>query len=109
MSELSKLSADEFDVLARCEAVIHEGLEAFHAVGMALCTIRDSKLYREQYPTFEAYLNARWNMKRRRAYMHMDAYTKIAELPPDEWPDNEAQARMLDPLPAVVSHFPIIH
>lgn len=32
------------------------------AVGKALLTIRDSKLYREQFQTFNYYCKARWGM-----------------------------------------------
>lgn len=35
--------------------------------------IRDSRLYRQQFPTFEAYCRERWGLKRQRAYELMDA------------------------------------
>jgi hypothetical protein len=39
------------------ENVIERGLSTFVEVGNALLEIRDSKLYRETHPTFEAYLH----------------------------------------------------
>jgi hypothetical protein len=40
--------------------------------GRALREIRDSRLYRAKYPTFEAYLKEVWEMSRSRAYQLID-------------------------------------
>ena len=37
-------------------------MKSFVAVGRALFTIRDSKLYREEFKTFNEYCNVRWGM-----------------------------------------------
>jgi len=42
--------------------------EAFVAVGLALKAIRDRRLYRERYGTFEEYSARRWELSRRRGY-----------------------------------------
>ncbi len=47
------LSTGERAVLIRAEATIERGLTSFIAVGEALSEVRDSRLYREEYGTFE--------------------------------------------------------
>lgn len=54
--------------LTALESTIRRGLATFIEVGSALAEIRDSKLYREEYPTFDAYCRDRWQMGRHRAY-----------------------------------------
>lgn len=56
-----------------CEKVIQEGRETFVKVGNALIEIREAKLYRAGYSTFEEYLSKRWGLQRQRAYELMDA------------------------------------
>ena len=55
------LSEAEQKKLAECEAIIETGLAEFVKVGNALLAIRNDKLYREQYGTFEEYCKARWS------------------------------------------------
>jgi len=43
-------------------------LNAFYEVGFALMQIRDNRLYREVYGTFEEYCKEKWGMSRPRAY-----------------------------------------
>ena len=40
--------------------------------------IRDNRLYRETYGTFEEYCKEKWNLERRRAYQLIDGY-KVSE------------------------------
>ena len=49
------LNIDERNELERCEVVIRQGLETFIEVGQALMTIRDKRLYRIEFGTFEDY------------------------------------------------------
>ncbi len=63
------------------ETVIEEGRQTFADVGNALAEIRDAKLYREVYPTFEEYCRARWGMSRIHSYRQIAA-AKIAEMLP---------------------------
>jgi hypothetical protein len=67
---LSKLERRKF---AACERTIKEGLKPFLAVGRALLCIRDGRLYRERYVTFDEYCEQRWNLRKTRAYQLMDA------------------------------------
>jgi phage N-6-adenine-methyltransferase len=92
------LTVTEQDRLAMCEEVIEQGLATFVDVGMALLEVRDSRLYRLAYPTFEAYCEARWNMSRKRAYDLTFAAQVVQSLSPIgdiRMPTNEAQAREL--------------
>lgn len=68
--ELTQHEATELD---RCEIVIEKGIKTFVAVGKALLEIRDDKLYRTTYPTFEDYCQQRWQLDRRYAYRIMDS------------------------------------
>lgn len=106
----TQLSAIEADRLTVLENRIAAGLRTFLEVGAALMEIRDSRLYRAEHRTFEAYCRERWRMGRRNAYQLMDAATVVANvrncahllLEPDSdlrLPANEAQARPLKRLP----------
>lgn len=98
---IGALTDDERTMLAQCERVIERGLATFIEVGEALLTVRDARLYRVSYPTFEDYCRERWELSRPRAYQLIDAAGTVHALstnvdtPP---PANEAQARELAPL-----------
>jgi len=85
--------------LAECESVIERGLATFVEVGQALMEIRERRLYREQYETFEDYCRERWGWVASRA-RQLIAAAEVAKtvtmvtLPPP----NERQARELVPL-----------
>ncbi len=55
---------------------------AFYKAGKALNEIRDRKLYRTQYKTFEAYVKERFCMKQSRSYQLMDAAIVVDNLLP---------------------------
>lgn len=100
-AELSRVESGE---LARHEAVIEKGLTTFIDVGNALLAIKDGKLYRDVFMTFEEYCSTRWNMHRSRAYRFIDAAEVVNNLrgqmsPIGDIPRNEAQARPLAALP----------
>lgn len=95
------MDAIELSRLQECERVIERGLKTFTDVGNALLEIRDSKLYRAEYGTFEDYCRDRWGWERRHAYRMIEATQAVenvsnwTQLPP---PANEAQARPLTKL-----------
>jgi hypothetical protein len=95
------LSADEAQILAHYEEVIARGIKTFVEVGRALMTIRDRKLYRANYATFEAYCRERWDLSRPYAYQLIDAAVVVENLSgiTDIVPVNEAQAQPLTRLP----------
>jgi hypothetical protein len=84
--------------LTELEDVIERGLSNFIEVGRALTEIRDSKLYRETHPTFEAYCQERWGFSARRAYQLIEAKRTAGRLRTSgsqEAPMNERQARAI--------------
>jgi hypothetical protein len=69
----SKLPVPPGGDLARLEAVIERGLTTFIEVGAALLEIRERRLYREGFDSFEGYCRDRWGMARRTAYRYIEA------------------------------------
>jgi hypothetical protein len=53
---LSATEQADYDV---CEAVVQKGWDAFVQVGLALARIRDKKLYRAEFNSFEEYCRQR--------------------------------------------------
>lgn len=95
------LTASESTALAEHEAVIERGIKTFYEVGMALADIRDRKLYRAAYGTFEEYAQQRWQMSRRRAYQMIEAAGVVQNFSHSEInaPATESQARELSRVP----------
>ena len=96
----SALSITERSRLDELETVIRRGLQSFIEAGEALTEVRDSRLYRHTYATFEEYCRDRWNISDSRARQLVAAAetvttVTVAGLPA---PSNEAQARELAPL-----------
>lgn len=102
-----ELTQREATALDRCEIVIERGIKTFVAVGKALVEIRDQRLYRTTYATFEDYCQQRWQLARTTAYQLVDAarvadaleagddvepMSAMADIPP---PVNERQTRPL--------------
>jgi hypothetical protein len=95
------LSPAEAKSLEHYEQVIAQGIKTFVEVGQALYAIREQRLYRQDYGTFEDYLRQRWDLSRPHAYRMIDAAKVMENLSPigDIVPVNEAQARPLASLP----------
>ena len=91
------LSAVEVQTLEHYERIIAQGIKTFVEVGHALVIIRDERLYRESYGTFEDYLRQRWDLSRPYAYQLIDAAQVVdaVSATADIVPVNEAQARPL--------------
>ncbi|MCA9368524.1 hypothetical protein KC887_09845, partial [Candidatus Kaiserbacteria bacterium] len=70
-----------------------------YEVGTALLHIKDHRLYREDYASFEDYCRDRWNFGRHRGYQLMNAATVADNLLTivtiDDLPASESQAREL--------------
>jgi hypothetical protein len=80
-AELSNvLSMTELQSFQSLEKVILRGVESFLATGSALKEIRDRKLFREDFQTFEAYVKDRWGFRKSRAYQLIDAADIKADL-----------------------------
>lgn len=78
--ELSALNLTEQARLMYCETIIEKGFNTFVEVGKALFEIRNNKLYRYAFSTFESYCKDRWQLKRQRAYELMDAAEVVTTL-----------------------------
>src|ERR1035437_3525591 len=90
------LTAHEKRDLEKAERKIVTVLKSFLEVGLALKEIRDKRLYRQQYDTFEEYCIRRWDFSRIRAYQICAASEVVADLSTVvniPLPGNEAQAR----------------
>jgi len=93
---LTPLETDRFDVL---EATIDLGARHFVAVGEALREIRDSKLYREDFKSFEDYCESRWDFTRQRAGQLIRAFQTSENLETVGFQiETERQARTLGQL-----------
>lgn len=99
-----RLTDAERGELARREAAVKAG---FTAAAENLAYIRDHRLYREGFATFEAYLSARWNIGRAQGYRLVEHATTLRALaapcgPPLPLPTAERQTRPLKKLPLPV-------
>lgn len=88
------LSSLEERKLESLEKTIEAGLGTFVEVGNALLEIRDARLYRASYGTFEAYCRERWGFSKSYGNMLVAA----AEMATIVAIQNEGQARALAPL-----------
>lgn len=69
------------DRLDDLEQIITNGKAAFLEVGEALGEIRDNKLYKAKYSSFEAYLEERWQISRAQGYRLIAGF-KVAKMSP---------------------------
>lgn len=98
---MNELTPAEIDDLARLESSIETGKRVFEVVGIALAEIRNRKLYRRDYGTFEVYCQERWGWSRFRSLQLIAACEVVQDLPEGlqkEVP-NERVARELGKLP----------
>lgn len=95
------LTGAELEELGSLEATVERGLRAFWEIGQALQQIRDKRLYRQEYATFEEYCICRWEMSRRSAYQLIEAATVYENVRHGAQilPANERQTRPLVTLP----------
>lgn len=95
------LSEPESADLARLEAGIDRARRSFVEAGDALAEVRDRRLYRADYPTFEAYCKSRWGYTPRYGNMLVASAAVVRELGTTVpvAPATESQARELLALP----------
>lgn len=98
---VSALTAAERDLKAELEATIRAGLATFVEVGQALRQVRDARLYRDDFETFEDYCLGRWQMSRIRGYQLIEAAEVVSTMVNNDLPapPNERQARELAKVP----------
>jgi hypothetical protein len=94
------LNIDESHELERCEVVIKQGLQTFIEVGQALMTIKEKRLYRIAFKTFEDYCVERWSINKAYANRLIQATESITNLTPMGviLPQSERQVRPLTSL-----------
>jgi hypothetical protein len=94
------LTPSEQQQLTELETAIERGFQTFLEVGAALAAVRDARLYRAEYATFEDYCQARWGMTRRNANHLIGAVDVVETLGTTvPKPTNERQARALGKVP----------
>lgn len=62
------------------EAKIKIHLRSFNEAGEALCEMRDNRLYRDEFPTFEQYCDVKWGFSDRRARQLIFASKVVGQL-----------------------------
>lgn len=84
------------------EKIIERGQKTFVEVGTALAEIRDSKLYRSDFDTFESYLKSKWGFEKRYAQYLIASAEVVHSLPEQKRTivRTETQARALAKVPA---------
>ncbi len=65
------------------EAVIRHGSLTFFEVGLALANIRDKQLFREDFDSFEAYYQSKWEMQHAKVYYLIASKPKSLARNPD--------------------------
>ena len=78
--------------------MVRDNLDGVFAVGLALREIKESKLYRANFDTFEDFCRERFNLARNYAYRLMES-AEIKMLPIGNKIQNEAQARAIAAVP----------
>lgn len=78
----SPITIEESKRFIQLEKIIERGRLTFVEVGDALLQIRDSKLYRSDYSTFEDYCRERWGWNRRYCNRLIEASSVIQKMGP---------------------------
>ena len=94
------ISLLELKTLHKCEAVIASGIRKFLDVGNALSKIRDAKLYRGDYATFEQYCQEKWEFSSSRARQLIAAVTITESVTTGNTFQDERATRALNAVPA---------
>lgn len=94
---MNELLVEEISELQHHETTIEQGLKTFVDVGNALLAIRDKRLYRQSFGTFEDYCQDRWSMERNYANKLIAAAVVVENLGTivPVLPATESQARPL--------------
>ena len=97
------LTVHELNSLEQHEATIERGKVAFVEVGLALMVIRDRRLYRTDYDTFEDYCSGRWGWSHQTVYRYIGASCVADKLALQsanlEFTQAAELARLANPLP----------
>ncbi len=80
IQQTTRLTSREQRAFEQAERKIARGLKSFLEVGLALKEIKDKRLYRQEYDTFQEYCDKRWELSRPRAYELCAASEVVADL-----------------------------
>lgn len=97
------ITPEESVRLCALERIIQKGKDTFVEVGTALAEIRDSRIYRATFKTFEDYCQDRWGFTKQTAYQFIEGAEVAVNLKShncDSLPSNQGQTRPLAKLPA---------
>jgi hypothetical protein len=97
---LEPISLDESKRLIELEITVEAGRQTFIAVGTALAEIRDTRLYKADFATFDDYCNKRWGFSRTHAHRLIEAASVATGMLPTGNIPNERTARELAKVPA---------
>ena len=96
------LTDEQHDKFQELEDQISDNLSSSFKLAAALAQIRDERLYREDYETFEEYCKKRWDYSRSYCARLADMHGVLTDLKKYEgnqaYPRNELQARVFVPL-----------
>jgi hypothetical protein len=94
------LTGAERELWNQLKQKVKVGLDAFFEAGIALWEIHENRLYRDEFPSWEAYSNQVLGRNRTASLRWIQSAKIVEELSPtgDILPANEAQARELIPL-----------
>lgn len=93
---MEALTVNEKKLLADCELVIRANVGAFIEVGAALMKIRDERLYRNGFATFEEYCRRKWHISKTHVNRLIDSSKIVDNLAPiGVIPERESHAREL--------------
>lgn len=96
---MSEEITDISEALAECERIIARGFQCFVDAGIAMRRIRNERLYRKHYSTFEEYCLERWDFGRNYVNRLIQAAGVVENLVPiGTIPETESQARPLTQL-----------
>ncbi len=98
---LEPITLDESKRLIELEKTVEAGRQTFIAVGTALAEIRDTRLYKADFATFDEYCDKRWGFTRAHAHRLIEAASLAKEMSPVGDIPNERTARELARVPAV--------
>ncbi len=74
------IDKEEASRLAELESVIKKDMKGFIRVGMALQEIKDRRLYRGKYTTWEEYIKGEWDLSKAYANRQIQAYEVVQNL-----------------------------
>lgn len=92
------LGDDERALLTACENAIDGFRRAFISAGKALQNVRDRRLYRDDFPTFDEYCRDRWSMTRIQADRFIREWPIAQRLIPIGFKPPESQVREIVPV-----------